>query len=274
VDVARFALPRDRRRQQECRGEIHKNRSPRLISACEQGLATRRRSPARRRFARNINDTPENSAVIMYPRAPGAVPVSKPDNPDLSLINCDSASLKIVLHESHNRAPKFLEFRPNFACSPRRRPPKKQPKSTHLSGSVTAGRPGKSDASEGRPAIKREFFALSLALIEWTAMHVISLISASRWIGGLALNQWTFCGHLLDCLRRLRSRSDQPEISRFRAFACAGPMNRREASPTNQRKFRRLDCGFAGCPANQRKRHQSSDEARKSDAWKGVWSSV
>ena len=32
-------------------------------------------------------------------------------------------------------------------------------------------------------------------------------------------------------------------------------MNRREASPTNRRKFRHLDCGFAGCPANERKRH-------------------
>ena len=32
-------------------------------------------------------------------------------------------------------------------------------------------------------------------------------------------------------------------------------MNRREASPTNQRKFRRLDCVFVGCPPNERKRH-------------------
>jgi hypothetical protein len=32
-------------------------------------------------------------------------------------------------------------------------------------------------------------------------------------------------------------------------------MNRREASPMNRRKSRRLDCSFTGCPANQRKRH-------------------
>jgi hypothetical protein len=89
-------------------------------------------------------------------------------------------------------------------------------------------------------------------------MRLISLISASRWIGGLALDQWTFCGHSLDCLRLLRSRSDQPEISRFRAFACAGPLIRREASPTNQRKFRRLDCVFAGRPPNERERHSLS----------------
>jgi hypothetical protein len=31
-----------------------------------------------------------------------------------SFNNSDSASLAIVLHESHNRAPKFLEFPPNF----------------------------------------------------------------------------------------------------------------------------------------------------------------
>ena len=37
-------------------------------------------------------------------------------------------------------------------------------------------------------------------------------------------------------------------------LACASPLNQCEASPTNLRKFRRLDCGFAGCPANQRKR--------------------
>ena len=38
-------------------------------------------------------------------------------------------------------------------------------------------------------------------------------------------------------------------------LACASPLNQCEAIPTNQRKFRHLDCGFAGCPANQRKRH-------------------
>ena len=104
----------------------------------------------------------------------------------------------------------------------------------------------------GCPANQRKRHVLSLVLIEWTATHLISHISASRWIGGLALNQWTFCGHLLDCLWRLRSRSDQREIGRFRAFACAGPMNRREASPTNRRKFRRLKSIFSGCPPNER----------------------
>jgi hypothetical protein len=78
---------------------------------------------------------------------------------------------------------------------------------------------------------------VSLALIEWTAMHLIYLISASRWIGGLALDQWTFCGHSLDCLRLFRSRSDQPEISRFRAFAGTGPLNRREASLSDSRNL-------------------------------------
>lgn len=40
--------------------------------------------------------------------------------------------------------------------------------------------------------------ALLFAYMEWTANHLISLISASRWIGGLALDQWTFCGHSQD----------------------------------------------------------------------------
>jgi hypothetical protein len=37
-----------------------------------------------------------------------------PTTPRLSLINSASASLTIVLHESRNRAPKFLELRRNF----------------------------------------------------------------------------------------------------------------------------------------------------------------
>jgi len=66
--------------------------------------------------------------------------------------------LTIALHESRNRAPKFLEFRQNFNCSRRRPPPQSRPRSADLSGILTAERPGKSDASERRPAIKREKF--------------------------------------------------------------------------------------------------------------------
>ena len=157
--------------------------------------------------------------------------------------------------QSRNRAPKFLDFRPDFVCSPRRWPPQSSPRSADLSGNLTVDRPQKIRRLGSPSGDDTRKFSLSLALIEWTAMRLISLISASRWIGGLALDQWTFCGHSLDCLRLLRSRSDQPEISRFRAFACAGPLIRREASPTNQRKFRRLDCVFAGRPANERERH-------------------
>jgi hypothetical protein len=75
-----------------------------------------------------------------------------------SFNNSESASLTIALYQSHNRAPKFLEFRQNFNCSRRRPPRQSRLPSADLSGTLTAERPGKSDASEVCAAMKRENF--------------------------------------------------------------------------------------------------------------------
>ena len=122
------------------------------------------------------------------PRAVGAVPVSKPDNPEISLINSVSASLTIVLHESCNRAPKFLEFRQNFNRSRRRAPPQSRHQSVDLSGNLTADRPGDSDASERRPANKRENFPCRL-----------------RFIGGLEFPGFPGFGFAAHCWTRASS---------------------------------------------------------------------
>jgi len=72
----------------------------------------------------------------------------------------------------------------------------------------------------GFPAIKRER-QLSLALIEWTANHLFPLISASHWIGGFELDQWTFCGRSLDCLRLLRPRFRPTPVHPFSGVCVA-----------------------------------------------------
>jgi len=81
----------------------------------------------------------------------------------LSLMNSDSASLTIVLRQSHNCAPKIPEFVPVSPSSTTRH--QSRPRSTYLSGNLTADTPGKSDASERRPANKRENFPCRSCLL-------------------------------------------------------------------------------------------------------------
>ena len=100
---------------------------------------------------------PTDRAVILRTPKParGAAGL---DKPDFSLINCNSASLTIVLDKSRNRAQNFSNFvRISNARGAARRA-KSRLRSADLSGTLTAERPGKSDASERRPADKRENF--------------------------------------------------------------------------------------------------------------------
>jgi len=109
------------------------------------------------------------------PRAPVG------ENTDLSLINCDSASLAIA-RRNFSISSGFRLFTAPVAAA-------KLARSADLSGNLTVDRPQKIRRLGSPSGDDTRKFSLSLALIEWTAMRLISLISASRWIGGLALDQ-------------------------------------------------------------------------------------
>ena len=164
-----------------------------------------------------------------------------PTTPRLSLINSASASLTIVLHESRNRAPKFLEFRRNFNCSRRRPPRHSRLQSTDLSGTLTADGPGKIRRL-GRPSIDRTrnfSFVVCASLVDWNSLDFRDL--GSRFIAGLALHQWTFS-------RSMSGRTLGPDgaVSQSSGPWFYGP---RRGRSTNEPRSR------------------STIELRKSDAW-------
>ncbi len=73
---------------------------------------------------RNIDDPPRKFGSDHLSRRPGSRPSLKNQTtpPRHSSIPIRPVS-RLCSTSSHNRAPKFLEFRPNFPCSQRQRPP-------------------------------------------------------------------------------------------------------------------------------------------------------